>query len=208
MIILYSMKFTMYVFIVLFIGAIIMLSSFFSSNKEKLVEQAITNVKKRAYPEALNWIKKEFFVSKEEKFLIEMNEEEWKKILSPQQFHILRKEGTERAFSGKYDKFYKKGTYYSAATGQALFSSEDKFDSGTGWPSFIKPIDEDAVRYQVDKKFGIIRIEVIDSKSGSHLGHVFEDGPKPTGLRYCMNSLALIFVEEGTSPPKMFTTSN
>ncbi len=202
------MRLSKFLYIFLLIGMAIMFSSFFSSNKEDLVSQAIKSVERGAYPEALDWIKEELFVSKEATFPVQMSKEEWKEILSPQQFHILREEGTERAFSGEYDKFYKKGTYYSAATGQPLFSSEDKFDSGTGWPSFIRPIHDDAVRYRVDKRFGIIRIEVIDSKSGSHLGHVFQDGPRPTGLRYCMNSLALIFVEEGRSPPQILADSN
>jgi len=132
---------------------------------------------------------------------VQKSDAEWKEMLSEEKFYILRKQGTERAFTGKYWDNKKEGIYYSAATGQPLFSSETKFKSGTGWPSFYEPISDDAVIEVEDRSYGMVRVEVVDSGSGSHLGHVFPDGPKPTGLRYCMNSASLIFVAEGEEPP-------
>ena len=139
---------------------------------------------------------------------IKLSDKEWKKILTDEQFYILRKKGTEYAFSGKYDKFYEEGTYYSAATGQPLFSSNSKFDSGTGWPSFYEPIGPNAVLLIQDYSFSMKRVEVVDSLSGSHLGHVFTDGPEPTGLRFCINSESLIFVPKGEKPPELLQPQN
>ncbi|MCR9250177.1 MAG: peptide-methionine (R)-S-oxide reductase MsrB [bacterium] len=136
-------------------------------------------------------------------FEMALSESEWKSRLTAFQYEVLREQGTERAFTGKLNKNYKKGTYYSAASLQPVFSSDTKFDSGSGWPSFYEPFDNDAVYLRLDTKYGWRRWEVIDSKSGSHLGHVFDDGPKPTGKRYCINSEALIFVPEGGEPPKL-----
>jgi peptide-methionine (R)-S-oxide reductase len=121
-------------------------------------------------------------------------EEEWKKLLTPEQFQVLRKAGTERAFTGEYWNNHEKGTYVCAACGLPLFSSETKFESGTGWPSFWQPIDPHNVETKTDKSFFMSRTEVLCARCGGHLGHVFTDGPRPTGLRYCMNSVSLKFI--------------
>ncbi|MFP4011864.1 MAG: peptide-methionine (R)-S-oxide reductase MsrB [Spirochaetaceae bacterium] len=136
-------------------------------------------------------------------FPVQLSEEEWRERLEPGPYRILRAQGTERAFTGELYDNEEPGIYYSAATGQPLFHSDDKFESGTGWPSFTKPISPDAVTYREDRSLFSRRIEVVDSLSGSHLGHVFPDGPDPTGQRYCLNSAALIFVPEGQDPPPM-----
>ncbi|MDO8739453.1 peptide-methionine (R)-S-oxide reductase MsrB [Candidatus Deferrimicrobium sp.] len=120
--------------------------------------------------------------------------EEWKKVLTPEQYHILREKGTERAFSGKYDKHHEHGVYRCAACALDLYRSEDKYDSGTGWPSFTAPIAASNVLTRPDNGFFSQRTEVLCARCGGHLGHVFDDGPKPTGKRYCMNSAALQFV--------------
>ena len=122
-----------------------------------------------------------------------ITEAEWKKKLTPNEYEVLREKGTERAFSGKYWENHESGTYYCAACHQALFTSDTKFESGTGWPSFYQPVVADAVITDSDRSFGMVRDEVMCSQCGGHLGHVFDDGPKPTGLRYCMNSISLKF---------------
>jgi peptide-methionine (R)-S-oxide reductase len=120
--------------------------------------------------------------------------EEWKKTLTPEQYHILREKGTERPFSGKYDRNHAHGIYRCAACGLELYRSEEKYDSGTGWPSFTAPIAPSNVLTRPDNSFFSRRTEVLCPRCGGHLGHVFDDGPKPTGKRYCMNSAALQFV--------------
>lgn len=134
---------------------------------------------------------------------IELTEEEWRERLGDWEYQVLREQATEYAGTGPLNKEYRDGTYYSAATGQPLFRSDTKYNSGSGWPSFFQPISEDAVMLIADGSHGMQRIEVVDSSSGSHLGHVFQDGPEPTGLRYCINSASLIFVPDGDEPPQL-----
>jgi peptide-methionine (R)-S-oxide reductase len=122
---------------------------------------------------------------------IEKTEAQWREALTAEQFHVCREKGTERAFSGAYWDTKTPGTYRCAACGEPLFSSHTKFDSGTGWPSFWQPLDGDAVATETDQGLGMVRTEVHCQRCGSHLGHVFPDGPKPTGLRYCINSVSL-----------------
>ncbi len=122
---------------------------------------------------------------------IEKPDAEWKKILTPEQYHVLREKGTERAGTGEYANNHDKGIYKCAACAKELFNSDTKFESGTGWPSFYAPISKVAVTEETDRKFFMKRTEVLCARCGGHLGHVFEDGPQPTGLRYCMNSAAL-----------------
>lgn len=123
-------------------------------------------------------------------------EDEWRKELTPEQFYVLRQKGTERAFTGAYHDHKGKGVYVCAACGQELFSSQNKFDSGTGWPSFWTPMAKANVTTEKDHTLGMERTEALCSRCGGHLGHVFDDGPEPTGLRYCINSVSLKFVEK------------
>ena len=122
----------------------------------------------------------------------ELTEKEWKKKLTPEEFHILREKGTERPFTGEYDKFYKDGTYKCAGCGTELFTSSSKYDSGCGWPAFYEAMPE-KIQESADNSFGMTRVEITCENCGGHLGHVFNDGPQPSGLRYCVNSISLDF---------------
>jgi peptide-methionine (R)-S-oxide reductase len=123
-------------------------------------------------------------------------EEEWKKELTPEQYRILREKGTERAFTGKYWNNFEFGTYVCAACGTELFESDTKFESSCGWPSYFEAIDSSRIIYKEDRSFGMTRTEVMCAKCGGHLGHIFDDGPPPTGKRYCINSGAMKFIKK------------
>lgn len=135
-------------------------------------------------------------MAEREKTKVEKTDEEWREELTPEQYRILREKGTERAFTGRYWDNKESGVYLCAACGAELFDSDTKFESGTGWPSFWAPMNEDNIRTQQDLNHGMRRTEVVCDVCGSHLGHVFEDGPQPTNLRYCINSAALEFDPE------------
>ncbi|MBI2270151.1 MAG: peptide-methionine (R)-S-oxide reductase MsrB [Bacteroidetes bacterium] len=127
---------------------------------------------------------------------IQKTDEEWKKILTPEQYRVLREKGTERPFTGEYENNYEPGTYVCAACGQELFRSDTKFNAGCGWPSFYREAAKGHIIEKADLTLGMRRVEIICSKCSGHLGHVFDDGPQPTGLRYCVNSVSLKFIPD------------
>ncbi|MCS7017833.1 MAG: peptide-methionine (R)-S-oxide reductase MsrB [Cytophagales bacterium] len=150
-----------------------------TSKKLKVDEKALANVEK-----------------------VVKTEEEWRKILTPEQYYILREKGTERPFSGKFYLHKEKGVYTCAACGYELFTSEQKFDSGCGWPSFYDEMSKGRIRYRTDTSHGMIRTEIMCARCDGHLGHVFDDGPAPTGLRYCVNSVSINFKKAAPADKK------
>ena len=128
---------------------------------------------------------------------VEKTEAEWREQMTDLEYEVMRRKGTERAFTGEYEGCKEPGVYNCRACGNPLFLSDTKYESGSGWPSFFEPLSEDAVTTESDHSYGMIRTEVMCSACGAHLGHVFPDGPRPTGLRYCMNSVSLRLVNEG-----------
>jgi peptide-methionine (R)-S-oxide reductase len=127
---------------------------------------------------------------------IQKSEQEWRTQLTPEQFRVTRQHGTERPFSGEYCESYDPGVYGCVCCGTSLFDSTEKFESGTGWPSFTQPLNDNSIKYIMDSSFGMVRIETLCNVCDAHLGHVFPDGPKPSGLRYCMNSVSLTKISE------------
>jgi peptide-methionine (R)-S-oxide reductase len=171
-------------YILLIIAAAILQQCSYSQNKAKTKTMTMDSTKKN------NPVYSNTDTSK-----VAVSDEEWKKILPGDVYNVARQKGTERPFTSQYEKLFDKGTYYCAVCGNALFQSDTKFESGCGWPSFYEPISKSSIIYAPDNTYGMSRTEVMCGRCKSHLGHVFEDGPPPTGLRYCINGVVLDFAK-------------
>jgi peptide-methionine (R)-S-oxide reductase len=171
-------------YILLIIAAAILQQCSYSQNKAKTKTMTMDSTKKN------NPVYSNTDTSK-----VAVSDEEWKKILPGDVYNVARQKGTERPFTSQYEKLFDKGTYYCAVCGNALFQSDTKFESGCGWPSFYEPISKSSIIYAPDNAYGMSRTEVMCGRCKSHLGHVFEDGPPPTGLRYCINGVVLDFAK-------------
>jgi len=171
-----------YTIILLFIGSLLFAHSKYTETEKNIVERSHQNNVHHSGFQPPDSVEK-----------IVKTEDEWRKILTREEFHILRENGTEAPFTNTFNNHKAKGTYVCAGCGNPVYASETKFKSGTGWPSFYKPIRPNAVDTEIDRSFGMVRTEVHCNRCGGHLGHIFEDGPEPTGLRHCINSIALDF---------------
>lgn len=177
------------------LSLLVLISSCKSTNNNKTINTNVSSSSSQADIKSEDGV--DYIVNRfgEKKNLVVKSDEEWKSILTDDQYYVLRKKGTERAFTSPLNDNKKEGLYQCVGCNTTLFSSGAKFDSGTGWPSFFRPDDKNYIKEDTDYLLGYARTEVLCARCGGHLGHVFDDGPKPTGLRYCINGVALEFIE-------------